>query len=44
MCAYLINYSGMSPLEALDSVRKTRPGACPNSGFMRALNLFKKYE
>jgi hypothetical protein len=39
VCAYLIHYSGMNPSEALDSVRKNRPEACPNSGFMRALNL-----
>jgi atypical dual specificity phosphatase len=41
-CAYLIRYHNMSVDQAIDTVRRVRPAASPNSGFMKTLHdLYK---
>lgn len=44
--AYLLRVNkhnpSLTPAKALEGIRKSRPVACPNDGFMAQLNLYKE--
>lgn len=42
VCAYLMKTQSLSPEEALDMIRKSRPPCTPNEGFMGQLEVYHR--
>lgn len=42
LCAYLMQYCHMPMADALNAIKLARPQVCPNSGFLKQLEVFQQ--